>query len=147
MTQKKQQITIILPESVADMPVRVVRGKDLREIIVDISPEEENRVCLEDGKPKYAFVWEYDKYRKVTLDELEWIEADESYSVLHLSGGGTMTLSCTLSTVGKELPPVEGIQTSPMNTFPFHRTRHPAFYHPQRHPHVADELHQPTRQS
>ena len=54
MTQKKQQITIILPESVADMPVRVVRGKNLREIIVDISPEEENRVCLEDGKPKYA---------------------------------------------------------------------------------------------
>lgn len=30
------------------------RGKDLREIIVDIFPEEENRVCLEDGKPKYA---------------------------------------------------------------------------------------------
>lgn len=54
MTQKKQQITIILPESVADMPVRVVRGKDQREIIVDIFPEEENRVCLEDGKPKYA---------------------------------------------------------------------------------------------
>lgn len=56
MTQKKQQITIILPESVADMPVRVVRGKDQREIIVDIFPEEENRVCLEDGKPKYALV-------------------------------------------------------------------------------------------
>lgn len=104
MVQKKQQITIILPESVADMPVRIVRGKDQREIIVDISPKEEDKVRLEIGRPKYAFVWEYDKYRKVALDELEWIEADESYSVLHLSDGSTMTLSCTLAAVGRELP-------------------------------------------
>lgn len=110
MTQKKQQITIILPESVADMPVRIVRGKEQREIIVDISPKEEDKIRVENEKPKYALVWEYDKHRKVALDELEWIEADESYCVLHLSGGSSMTLSCSLAVVGRELPPDDFIR-------------------------------------
>lgn len=110
MTQKKQQITIILPESVADMPVRVVRGKEQREIIVDISSKETDKVQMENEKPKYAFVWEYGKYRKVTLDKLEWVEANESYCVLHLSSGSTMTLSCTLAAVGRELPPDDFIR-------------------------------------
>lgn len=43
MSQKKKQITIVLPSGMADMPVRVVRGNECSEIIVDIRPVDE---CL-----------------------------------------------------------------------------------------------------
>ena len=39
---------------------------------------------------------------------------------------------------------MQGTPTSPMDTFSFHRTRHPAAYRPQKHLSVADGFHQPN---
>lgn len=45
MSQKKKQITIVLPDCMADMPVRVVRGNECSEIIVDSFPKGEQGTC------------------------------------------------------------------------------------------------------
>lgn len=110
MTQKKQEITIVLPESVADMPVRIVRGNGSSEIIMKVSSSDDERMPTMDTKPKYAFVWEYCGYRTVALDEIEWIEADGSYSRLHLTGNRSMIISFNLAVIGRNLPQEDFIQ-------------------------------------
>ncbi|MEG0468091.1 MAG: LytTR family DNA-binding domain-containing protein, partial [Mucinivorans sp.] len=46
-------------------------------------------------------------YLKISLDELVWIEAAGSYSILHLLGGKSMTLSFNLAVIEKKLPQTE----------------------------------------
>lgn len=110
MSQKKKQITIVLPDCMADMPVRVVRGNECSEIIVDIRPVDECLMPVEREEPKYALVWKHLGYVKVALDEIEWLEADRGYTVLHLTGGRSMIISFNLSVIRRELPPDNFVQ-------------------------------------
>lgn len=109
MSQKKQ-ITIVLPDCVADMPVRIVRGTECSEIIVDIRSVDENWIQVEREETKYAFVWKHLGYIKVELDEIEWLEADRGYTILHLAGDHNMVVSFNLTQVGKTLPNNDFIQ-------------------------------------
>lgn len=110
MTQKKREITISLPECVADMPVRVIRKGECSEIIVEISSANEDRMQVETIKPKYAFVWGSCSHHAVALDDIEWIEADGSYSRLHLTGKRSLIISFNLAVVGRKLPKEDFIQ-------------------------------------
>lgn len=90
-------LAIILPESLAGLPVRVEVAPDCRDIAVRIVPEtEEDR--------KYAFVWNGRCNLKVAFHDILWVEASGSYSTLHLCGGHSMTVSFNLSYVEGRLP-------------------------------------------
>lgn len=102
MTQKKQ-ITIVLPDLVADIPVRIVKGNS-DEIIVDIREEDKGIINVERQELRNALVWKHLGYAKVELDEIEWLEADRGYTILHLTGNRNMTVSFNLSQVGRNLP-------------------------------------------
>ena len=68
---KQLQLVIILPESMADIPVRVISNPDSMELVLSTLPS--------DGTPperserverKHAFVWHHEDYIKVALDEI-----------------------------------------------------------------------------
>lgn len=105
MSQKKRQITIVLPDCMTNTPVRVVRGNECSEIILDITPVDE---CLmppiESEVVKYALVWKNLGYVKVALDEIEWLEADGGYTILHLTSCRDITVSFNMAQVRKTLP-------------------------------------------
>lgn len=110
MSQKKKQITIVLPDCMADIPVRVVRGNECSEIIVDIRPMDECLMPEGREETKYALIWKHLGYVKVALDEIEWLEADRGYTVLHLTDGRDITVSFNMTQVGKALPKDNFIQ-------------------------------------
>lgn len=110
MSQKKKQITIVLPDCMADVPVRVVRGNECSEIIVDIRPVDEYLMPVEREETKYALVWKHVGFVKVALDEIEWLKADRGYTVLYLTGGRSIIVSFNMSQVGKTLPKNDFIQ-------------------------------------
>lgn len=73
--KQKQQLAIILPEHMEDFP--------------------ENKDVL---------IWRQNDYLKVSLDEIQWIEAAGSYSIAHLTCGRDLTISFNLSVIHRELP-------------------------------------------
>jgi len=99
---KEKQIVIHIPESLSHLPVQILRNSNHSQIIFALQSESEAYVG--DIKKKYVFVWRQQDYLKVRLDDILWIEADKSYSCIHLAGGKTMTISSNLSSVEKRLP-------------------------------------------
>lgn len=102
--EKKQQLVIIMPEEMEEMPVKILRGATRKELVLYTKPVEEetpHNVC---ANRKYSFVWQRDGYEKIALEDILWIEADRSYSVIHLSNGHNMTVSFNLSVIMKDLP-------------------------------------------
>lgn len=98
MEKKKNQCMVItLPESLAEYPVRVEFNSDSMSIKFNIVPESENKV-------KYMFIYNRSVYRKVNMADVLWIEAEGSYSVIHLRNNHKMTVSFNLSTVERDLP-------------------------------------------
>lgn len=110
MSQKKKHITIVLPDCMTNTPVRVVRGNGCSEIILDITPVDECLMPIESEVVKYALVWKNLGYVKVTLDEIEWLEADGGYTILHLTGCRDITVSFNMAQVRKTLPQNDFIQ-------------------------------------
>lgn len=108
--KQNRQLIISLPAGLSELPVRIVRTPDEEGIVFHILPKDMETVQVENTKKKYAFVWHQNDYTKVALDEILWIEADRSYSVLHLSGGRDMTVSFNLATVCNELPESDFVQ-------------------------------------
>lgn len=96
--EKNQCLVITLPDCLAGFPVRVEADPDSPGIALNIVPQE-------DGNRKYLFVWNQSDYRKVVQEDVLWIEASGSYSIIRLRGGRTLTVSFNLSTVGRSLPP------------------------------------------
>lgn len=107
--KQNQQLVIILPERMADVPVRVIRDTNSEEIILGIHAAEAN-VAYAPPEKKYVLIWRKSDYLKVALDEIQCVEADGSYSIVRLTGGRDLTVSFNLSVVCKELPGRDFIQ-------------------------------------
>ena len=110
MSQKKKQITIVLPDCMTNTPVRVVRGNGCSEIILDITPVDEHLRPADPEDVKYALIWRNIGYVKVALDEIEWLEADGGYTILHLTSCRDITVSFNMAQVRKTLPQNDFIQ-------------------------------------
>lgn len=110
MTKAKQRLVIILPEKLKNMPVQIVRSSNHEQLVFNIEPAEEEPVCADKAEVKYAFIWRQNDFLKVALDEIEWVEADQSYSKIYLTGGRTLTISFNLATVEKQLPATDFIR-------------------------------------
>lgn len=96
-------MTISLPESLAGLPVRVEIVPGCRDIAVRIAPETGTN-------PKYAFVWNGQCNLKVAFDDILWVEASGSYSILHLRDGCPLTVSFNLSYVEGRLPSADFVR-------------------------------------
>ncbi|MBP3455681.1 MAG: LytTR family transcriptional regulator [Alistipes sp.] len=102
--RQNKQLTIILPKHLADLPVRVVGGSVRDELVVGIDTPS-HASDTESPVKEYAFIWRNNGYLKVSLEDILWVEADRSYSVIHLTNGRSMVVSFNLAVIEKELPP------------------------------------------
>lgn len=100
--EKKQYMVITLPESLAELPIRIERRSGCPGIVLNLSEEETARNIADISK--YVFIWHQTDYLKVACDDILWIEANGSYSKVHLREGHSMLLSFNLSIIQRDLP-------------------------------------------
>jgi len=100
--EKKQYLVITLPESIAELPIRIERSPGCQGIVLNLTQEEVAQ-NIPDMR-KYAFIWHQTDYMKVACDDILWIEANGSYSKVCLHGGRSMLLSSNLSNIAYDLP-------------------------------------------
>lgn len=103
--KEKQSLVIILPAYLAELPIRIVRSSNYKELIFSIQPLEDYLTYSPTLEKKYVFIWHQNDYVKVSLDEIMWLEASGSYTAIHLTGERTLLLSFHLGAIEKELPP------------------------------------------
>jgi len=108
--KKKLLLEIILPEALEDLPVRIVRGSGHKELVLGLAALDTESVFNTEFEQKYAFIWRQNDYLKASLDEILWIEADKSYSIIHLTGKRDLTVSFNIAVVKKRLPGTDFIQ-------------------------------------
>lgn len=100
--EKKQMLVITLPDCLAELPIRIERSPGCQGIVFNLSREEATRNVP--GVYKYVFIWHQTDYLKVACDEILWIEANGSYSNIHLCGKRSILLSFNLSRMERDLP-------------------------------------------
>lgn len=102
--EKKEQLVIILPEHLADLPIKILRSSNHRELAFTLQCMDERTLYEYRGEEKYLFIWRKNDYLKVATDEIVWIEADGSYTNIYLTEKRVMTLSFHLAVIEKKLP-------------------------------------------
>ena len=104
MEQTNQELVIILPEGMEDVPVRIIRNKEAEELSIKVvSLSETKRHSLTNEK-RHTLVWHQNEYERVSLNEIMWIEANGSYCQIHATKKRTFTLSYPLTRIEERLP-------------------------------------------
>lgn len=100
--REKQTLVLTLPDNMEDVPVQIMRGSGQKHLVVSLG--QEGLLSSSALEKRYAFIWRQNDYLKVALDDILWIEATGSYSVIHLADGQSMLVSFHLAVMGKRLP-------------------------------------------
>ena len=91
---RKQRLLIILPEVMSDIQVQIVKGGFSKKLILDFRESEspgrdiavmETETARGTGR-RFVLVWYGNDYRNISIDDILWVKASGSYSVLHLAG-------------------------------------------------------------
>lgn len=105
--KEKECLVISLPAHLAELPIQIIRGSSYKELVCCVQAEK-NQIAFSDRiDQKYVFVWRQNDYLKLVLEEILWVEAEGSYSKLHLTGNRNMVISFHLAIIEKELPPLD----------------------------------------
>lgn len=102
--RKKQQLVIVLPKCMADISVKIVKDMDVDELVFHFSPSEKETISVENIEPKYAFIFDTDRYLVTSLDDIVWIKADGSYTDIHMTGKRRQKVSFNIAVVEQSLP-------------------------------------------
>jgi len=102
--KQDRHLVISLPEALADLPIRIVRNSNCDELAINVLPTGADAARAGSPRKRHVLIWRQNDYVRVALDEIEWIEADGSYSIVHLTERRDMTVSFNLAVVEKALP-------------------------------------------
>lgn len=113
--KRPHQIEISLPEEFVETPIVISFGNNHRvvyntsdstkssEYPIILSPNESNWASLDDEDLLFVLIWKRDCYIKCKLNDIMWIEADGSYSIIHFTDGSQTTVSYPLCSIQKGL--------------------------------------------
>lgn len=101
--QMNQELVIILPENMKDIPVRVICDNDTKEISVKIISRPASNDYPETGW-LHTTIYNQEVYTHVPMSEIMWIEANGSYCYVHTAKGQKIMLSFPLGHIQKALP-------------------------------------------
>lgn len=104
MEQVNQELVIILPEGMDNVPVKIIRSEEEQEfnvILLNLSDTRDYPSMIED---RHALIWHQNEYERVSLNEIVWIEANGSYCCIHTTRKRTFTLSYPLARIEERLP-------------------------------------------
>ncbi|MBM6866513.1 LytTR family transcriptional regulator [Bacteroides caecigallinarum] len=104
MKQSNQELVIILPESMENIPVKIIRSELVEEFMVKfihipsvVDTETEN------GNYHVA-IFNHDYYEHISMKDITWIEALGSYCQVNTTVKRKFTLSFPLGHIQKSLP-------------------------------------------
>lgn len=104
MNQQNQELVIILPEEMKNIPVRIICGESAVGITVKvINPSQTDKRCPE-SEGLHTAIYHQDRYEHVPMKDILWIEANGSYCHVHTANGKKITLSYPLNHIQKALP-------------------------------------------
>lgn len=104
MKQTNQRLVTILPESMVEVPVRIVRDGQVDELNIQIiTSAEVNRFSQQEEK-RQALIWHKNEYEHVPPGEIMRVEANSSYCEVHATGKRKFTLSFLLARIEERLP-------------------------------------------
>ena len=95
----KQYFAIILTENISDTSEQYLIRDNAGGLFISLCPRNGNT-----PEQRYALIRRQDDYLMVSLDRILWIEASESYSMVRLADGRSLTVSFNLSIIKKALP-------------------------------------------
>ncbi|HIZ06196.1 MAG TPA: LytTR family transcriptional regulator [Candidatus Bacteroides avicola] len=101
MEKENQELVIILPENMENIPVRIIRNGHKEELIIKCIDQssEENR---EDNHLHVA-IYNHEHYDHLSMKDIFWVEATGSYCKIHTKNGKYM-ISFPLGHIQKSLP-------------------------------------------
>ena len=104
MKQLNQEMVIILPKGMENIPVRVIYDDNTTELTVKlVSQPAKERTCME-SENLHTAIYHQNRYEHVPMNEIEWIEANGSYCHVHTVKNRKITLSYPLRLVQNVLP-------------------------------------------
>ncbi len=105
MKNVNQHLLIIVPSQIGDLPIEIICDKELS------SPTDDNDTTTEialdrvEIEPKReSLIWSRGEFVRVSLDDIIRIEADGSYSIIHLRDKHPIIISYPLNIVERSLP-------------------------------------------
>lgn len=106
MLKEAQYLSITLPNHLADIPIRVVRGETSAILISYVENEDPMNVEEQkiDSVPTHSLIWNKGEYVSCNLNDIVRIEADGSYSIIHFVSQTAIVISYPLSVTAKSLP-------------------------------------------
>ncbi len=104
MEKANQELVIILPEGMEDIPVKIIRNEKVEELSVNVISFSETKIDSLTTDKRHTLVWHQNAYERVSLNEIMWIEANGSYCQIHATGKRTFTLSYPLTRIEERLP-------------------------------------------
>lgn len=101
----KHHLTIVLPEELADLPIHIVKESGAKQrIVLNLHSETANVSFVNSVIQSYALVWKQNSYVKVAFDDILWVKAERSYSVIRLVQKSEVIVSSNLAVIEKVLP-------------------------------------------
>lgn len=104
MEQANQELVIILPEGMEDVPIRVIRDEGVEEVNIRIVSLTKTRRFSQTTEKCHALIWHQNEYEHIPLDEIMWIEANSSYCHIHATRNRKFTLAFPLARIEERLP-------------------------------------------
>lgn len=101
MKKENQELVIILPESMENTPVRIIRNAHEEELLIKFinQTSEEER----EDKLLHVAIYNHEHYDHIIMKDILWIEATGSYCKIHTTNK-TYMVSFPLGHVQKSLP-------------------------------------------
>lgn len=102
MKETSQELIIVLPESMKDLPVRIICDEQETGLTVKVigQPASQTREI----ESLHAVVYRQDRYEHLLMNEILWIEANGSYCHIHTANDRKITLSYPLKCIQEALP-------------------------------------------
>lgn len=104
MKQQNQELVIILPEGMENMPVRVVCDDRSTGITVRLISQPPNETTCPESEKLHTAIYHQDRYEHVPMNEIQWIEANGSYCHVYTVKNKKITLSYPLRQIQEGLP-------------------------------------------
>lgn len=101
MEKENQELVIILPENMENIPVRIIRNAQEEELVIKFirQTSDEER----EDKQLHVAIYNHEHYDHIIMKDILWIEATGSYCKIHTKNNKYM-VSFPLGHVQKSLP-------------------------------------------
>lgn len=102
MKETSQELVIVLPECMKELPIRVVCDEQEAGLTVKVIGQSASQT--REMETLHVVIYRQDRYEHLLMNEILWIEANGSYCHIHTADNRKITLSYPLKCIQEALP-------------------------------------------